>query len=46
MATAIIMAIPVPMMVNVESIGCGYSGGGVAGGAGSTPMAVSTYEGQ
>ena len=35
--TETIMAIPTPIMVIVGSIGCGYSGGGVAGGASSTP---------
>jgi len=44
MATAMIMAIPMATMVHVGSIGCGYAGGGVAGGASSTPMAVSAYE--
>jgi hypothetical protein len=44
MAIATIMAIVAYTIVNVLSIGCGYSGGAVAGGASDTPTAVSAYE--
>lgn len=39
--TAMMMAIPMPTIGIVLSIGCGYSGAAVGAGASATPMAVS-----
>jgi hypothetical protein len=44
MTTVTIMAIPMTTIIIVLSIGCEYSGGAVAGGSSSTPIAVSAYE--
>jgi hypothetical protein len=46
MAIAINSTIPMAMIVNVGSTGCGYSIGGVAAGAESTTKLDSVYDGQ